>query len=161
MLPTIIENYTDVGIDVGRMVRRILSNLSPDILDGLKEVRILDKCRLLEKCKHPFACYNKGEGTIEIYVSELLGDFPQIISKVLYPITYMGINRDSDYLFAFRGLPHGSAPNLLPSSSSIFTTKTSSPQGRPVFVFCRILSIREVSSLSPRYEDQSLISSVR
>ena len=85
MQPTIIENYTDIGIDVGRIVRRIFSHLPPDILDGLKEVRILDKH------ERAFACYRKGEAVIEIYVSNLLGDFPPIFLKVFYPFTFMVI----------------------------------------------------------------------
>jgi hypothetical protein len=74
---------------VGHILHRILSHLTPDILDGLKEVRILDKCHILEKCKYPFACYKRGKGAIEIFVSELLGHFPPIILKMLYPMTYM------------------------------------------------------------------------
>ena len=91
MQPAVTENYTDIGIDVGSIVRRILSYLSPSILDGLQEVRILDKCQILEKCKKPFACYKREERVIEIYVSEMLGDFRPFILKVFYPFTYMFI----------------------------------------------------------------------
>ena len=37
--------------------------------------------------------------------------------------------------FAFLGLPTGNAVNLLPIMPSIVLMKTSSPQGRPAFVF--------------------------
>jgi hypothetical protein len=83
MGPTVIENYRDIGVDVGHIVRRILSHLSPDILEGLHEVR------LLERHNHAFACYKKEEGAIEIYIADLLGDFPPILLKLLYPLTYM------------------------------------------------------------------------
>jgi len=63
MLPKVTENYTRVGVDVGRIVHRILSHLSPDILDGLNEVR------LLENHNHAFACYKKDEAAIEIYMA--------------------------------------------------------------------------------------------
>ena len=63
MGPKVVENYRDIGVDVGHIVRRILSHLSPDILAGLHEVR------LLEKHDHAFACYKKREGAIEIYVA--------------------------------------------------------------------------------------------
>jgi len=83
MLPKVTENYTRVGVDVGRIVHRILSHLSPDILDGLNEVR------LLENHNHAFACYKKDEAAIEIYIAELLGDFRPIFLKLFYPFTYM------------------------------------------------------------------------
>ena len=83
MLPKIIENYSMVGVDVARIVRRILSHLSPKMLDGLHEVR------LLEKHDHAFACYKKEEGAIEIYVADLLGYLPRILLRLFYPFTYM------------------------------------------------------------------------
>ncbi len=95
MQPTVIENYTDIGIDVGRIVRRILSHLSPEILEDLHEVRILNRH------ERAFACYKKGEGAIEIYVSDLLGDFPPIFLKVFYPFTYtvigMAVGHEIDH----------------------------------------------------------------
>lgn len=83
MLPRIIENHTNVGVNVGRIVHRILSHVSPDILTGLNEVR------LLEGHEQAFACYKKDEGAIEIYLDELLGDFPPVFLKLFYPFTYM------------------------------------------------------------------------
>ena len=83
MLPKIIENYSMVGVDAARIVRRILSHLSPKILDGLHEVR------LLEKHDHAFACYKKEEGAIEIYAADLLGYLPRILLRLFYPFTYM------------------------------------------------------------------------
>jgi len=85
MQPKIIENYTRVGVDVGSIVRRVLSHLPLDILEGLREVRVLDR----NNAHSAFACYLKDEGTIEIYVSDLLGDFPHILLKLFYPFTYM------------------------------------------------------------------------
>ena len=82
MLPTIVEDYQPNGIDVGSIVRRILSHLSPDLLDGLHEVRLLDQH------DKAFACYKRNDGIIEIYVTELLGGFSPIWLKMLYPITY-------------------------------------------------------------------------
>jgi hypothetical protein len=85
MQPVIIENYRKLGVDVGRIVRRILLHLPPDILEGLREVRLLDR--------HDtgFASYRKNGGIIEIYMATLLGDFPPILLKLLYPFTYMFI----------------------------------------------------------------------
>jgi len=83
MGPKVIENYKDIGVDVGHIVRRILSHLSPDILEGLHEVR------LLEKHDHAFACYKREEGAIEIYVADLLGYLPGILLKLFYPFTYV------------------------------------------------------------------------
>lgn len=83
MPPTVIEHYRDIGVDVGYIVHRILSHLSPDILEGLHEVR------LLERHDHALACYKKEEGAIEIYVAELLGYLPRILLKMFYPFTYM------------------------------------------------------------------------
>ncbi len=95
MQPAIIEDYTDIGIDVGRIVRRIIFHLSPEVLDGLREVRLLDRH---EKA---FACYKKGEAAIEIYVSELLGGFPRVLLKTFYPLTYpiigMAVGHELDH----------------------------------------------------------------
>jgi hypothetical protein len=85
MEPKIIENYTKIGVNVGNIVRRILSHLSADILEGLREVRVLDRNNA-----HPaFGCYLKDEGAIEIYVADLLGDFPRIFLKLFYPFSYI------------------------------------------------------------------------
>ena len=83
MPPKIIENHANVGIDAGRIVHRILSHVSPDILTGLNEVR------LLERHDQAFACYKKNEGVIEIYLGELLRDFHPVFLKLFYPFTYM------------------------------------------------------------------------
>ncbi len=79
----IVENYRNVGVDVAHIVRRILSHLSPEVLEGLHEVR------LLEKHDHAFACYKKEEGAIEIYLADLLGFLPPIFWKAFYPFTYL------------------------------------------------------------------------
>jgi hypothetical protein len=83
MGPIIVENYRDVGVDVAHIVHRILSHLSPEVLEGLHEVR------LLEKHDHAFACYKKEEGAIEIYLVDLLGFLPPIFWKAFYPFTYL------------------------------------------------------------------------
>ncbi len=85
MQPRVIENYRDIGVDVGQIVRKILSHLSPEVLEGLHEVR------LLEKHNHAFACYKREEGVIEIYVADLLGYLPRILLKLFYPLTYVVI----------------------------------------------------------------------
>jgi hypothetical protein len=85
MGPIIVENYRDVGVDVAHIVHRILSHLSPEVLEGLHEVR------LLEKHDHAFACYKKEEGAIEIYLADLLGYLPPIFLKVFYPFTYFAV----------------------------------------------------------------------
>jgi hypothetical protein len=85
MQPVIIENYTNLGVDAGRIVRRILAHLPPDILEGLREIRLLDRSDT------GFACYRENERIIEIYMATLLGDFPPILLKLLYPFTYMFI----------------------------------------------------------------------
>ncbi|MFB3887157.1 MAG: hypothetical protein ACE144_18175 [Thermodesulfobacteriota bacterium] len=79
----IVENYRNVGVDVAHIVRRILSHLSPEVLEGLHEVR------LLERHDHAFACYKKAEGAIEIYLVDLLGFLPPIFWKAFYPFTYL------------------------------------------------------------------------
>ncbi len=53
MQPTVIENDKDIGVDVGRIVRRILLYLSPGIVEGLNEVR------LLENSDNAFACIRR------------------------------------------------------------------------------------------------------
>ncbi len=86
--PQIVEKYTDIGTDVGRIVRRILSHLPPDVLDGLREVRILDR-----NTEHPaFGCYRSGEGSIELYVADIIGWLPFFLRKsYLVPYVFVGV----------------------------------------------------------------------
>jgi hypothetical protein len=84
--PTVIENFTDVGVDVGRIVRRILSHVDPHILEGLRQVRLLDPDFTVA-----FARYKKEERAIEIYVENMIGEAPSILLKMMYPITYFYI----------------------------------------------------------------------
>jgi hypothetical protein len=57
-------------------------------------------------------------------------------SKIIYNIQaffedYTRINRDSDYLFDFRGLPHGKALSLLPNNfSSVFKNRSLPQEGK-------------------------------
>ena len=85
MYPKVVDNSTVVGVDIARIVRRILLYLPPDILEGLQEVRVWD-----QNDAHPaFGCYRKHEGVIEIYVADLLGYLPEILLRLFYPFTYM------------------------------------------------------------------------
>lgn len=79
-------NHTYVGVDVERIVRRILSHVDPHMLEGLHEIRLLDP-----GFTDALARYKKDEGTIEIYVGNVIADAPPILLKLMYPITYFYI----------------------------------------------------------------------
>lgn len=85
MNPKIIENYSCIGVDVGKIVRRIISNLPIGPIAGLREIHLLDSH------DSAFATYSRKQKKINIYVSELLGDFPPLFLKLFYPFTYMVI----------------------------------------------------------------------
>jgi hypothetical protein len=86
MVPKIIEGYSEAGVDVGRIVKRIVSYLPENITEGLKEINLLD-----QNIEHPsFGCYRAKESIIEIYVKDILEWQPYILKKT-YLVPYITV----------------------------------------------------------------------
>lgn len=84
----IIEAYSDCGVDIGRIVRRIVKYAPPDCLHGLHEISILDK----DPNNIGFASYSKNERRIELYVKDILGWQPWFLKRsFVFPYLAIGI----------------------------------------------------------------------
>ena len=53
MYPKVIESYGQYGVNVGKMVRRMLRYVPPESIQGLNTIRILDRA----PNDRGFACY--------------------------------------------------------------------------------------------------------
>ena len=87
MAPKIIESYTTCGVDVGRIVKRILRFLDPERLEDLKAINLLDS-------HHPplLGQYRKKDAEIDIYVQEILGWQPWLLRKTfVFPYLTIGL----------------------------------------------------------------------
>ena len=82
----IIENYTPCGVNVGKIVKRILKYAPPSSIEDLKQILIFD----VNPQGRGFACYRGRERTIEIYVKDIIGWLPWILKKT-YIFPYFAI----------------------------------------------------------------------
>lgn len=82
----IIESYTSCGVNVGKIVKRIIRYLPPNILEGINTIKVLD----IHPSHRGFAKYNKQEGQIEIYVQEIVSWQPWLLKKS-YVFPYLSI----------------------------------------------------------------------
>ena len=84
----VTENYQDCGIDVARIIKRILTHAPSECIQGLKEIRLLDK----DPVDKGFARYFRTEGRIELYVADIVGWQPWILKKsYVFPYLTIGI----------------------------------------------------------------------
>jgi len=86
MFPRIRENYTHTGVDVPKIVRRIVKYAPQEVLEGLLEISILDS----DPDGVGFAAYCKNEKRIELYVNDIIGWQPWILRKS-YVFPYFAI----------------------------------------------------------------------
>jgi hypothetical protein len=88
MIPRIIESYSPCGVNVGRIVKRIIRYIEPEILDGLDAINLVD---IHTSCRG-FARYRKDCAQIDIYVNEILGWQPWLLRKsFLFPYLSIGL----------------------------------------------------------------------
>jgi len=86
--PKIVEDYTISGVNVGKIVRRIIEHAPKICLEDLKQVTIVDS----NPEKRGFACYLKDEREIRIFAKELIGWQPWILKKsYLFPYITVGL----------------------------------------------------------------------
>jgi len=86
MHPKIIENYGDCGVNVGKIVNRIIKFAPPASLQGLNQIRIMDK----DPNGIGFACYYKEDAKIEIFIDDIVGWQPWPLKKS-YVFPYLSI----------------------------------------------------------------------
>jgi hypothetical protein len=86
MYPLITEIHFVRGINVAAMVRRMVEHLPSSVLEGLKEIT------LLNTHEKYFGRYIKKEGRIELYVEDIVGWQPWILKKTyFFPYFCIGI----------------------------------------------------------------------
>lgn len=85
---TIVERYSKCGIDVGRIIRRIVKFAPPGSLEGLREIHILDT----DPAEKGFARYWKRESRIELFVKDIVCWQPWLLKKsYLFPYITVGL----------------------------------------------------------------------
>ena len=88
MMPQIIENYSQCGVKVGKVVKRILKYAPPNSIEGLNEVLILDG----DPQGKAFACYERNARRIILYLDEIIGWQPWLLKKsYIFPYLSIGI----------------------------------------------------------------------
>jgi len=86
--PIIISKYTPCGVNVEKIVRRILKYNPKEYVQGLQEIVLLDEA----PNKRRFASYWKEKGRIELYVKGIVGWQPWIIKKTfVFPYLSVGL----------------------------------------------------------------------
>jgi hypothetical protein len=82
----VVENYTPCGVDVAKIVNRILRHAPPGSIDGLKRIVLLDA----NPKKSAFGCYWNESSQIDLYMQYIIGDLPWLLRKT-YIIPYLFI----------------------------------------------------------------------
>ncbi len=86
--PVIIKQHTSCGVNVEKIVRRILKYNPREYVEGLKEIALLDE----GPNKRGFSSYWKEKGRIELYVKDIVGWQPWIIKKTfVFPYLSVGL----------------------------------------------------------------------
>jgi len=84
----IVERYSPCGIDVGRIVRRIIRHAPPNSVADLQRIVLADK----NPGDLAFGCYHKESRQIELYVQSIVGDLPWALKKsYLIPYLFIGL----------------------------------------------------------------------
>jgi hypothetical protein len=78
--PKIIESYSAQGVNLGRIVKRILNNAPKGCLEDLEQVKILDS----DPQSKGFACYIKEAREIRLFAEALVGWQPWILKKTFF-----------------------------------------------------------------------------
>lgn len=121
-IPEIIENYSACGVDIGRIVKRILKNAPKGSLIDLERVRILDS----DSHNRGFACYLKKNREIRLFAKELVDWQPLILRKTfLFPYITVGlalgheidhhVNRENDIIDQERSAEKNAINYIYPS----------------------------------------------
>jgi len=88
MYPRVIEDYQKCGVDVGKIVRTMISHAPEGCLDGLDTVEILDS----SPEGRGFACYWKDRRRIQLFVRDLIAWQPWLFREtVVLPYLTIGL----------------------------------------------------------------------
>lgn len=88
MYPKIIATYSDHGVNIGKIVQRIIKNAPKESIQGLNAVRIVDK----SPDKKGFACYLKDHREIYLFVDDIIGWQPWLLKKsMIFPYLSIGL----------------------------------------------------------------------
>jgi len=86
--PKIIESHSEYGVNIGKIVKRIIRYAPKTSIQGLKIIRILDKA----PNSKGFACYLKEEREIRLFVNDLIGWQPWLLKKsFIFPYLSVGL----------------------------------------------------------------------
>ncbi len=78
----IIESYSNCGVDVAKIIRRIIRFAPQSSIKDLKIIRLVDK----DSYSRGFGCYFKKEKEIRIFVKEIIDWQPWILKKtIIFP----------------------------------------------------------------------------
>jgi hypothetical protein len=88
MLPKITECHSDCGVNVEKIIKRIVKYAPPSSLQDLNEIKILDK----DPENIGFASYCKEERRIELFVDDIIGWQPWLLKKsFIFPYLAIGL----------------------------------------------------------------------
>jgi hypothetical protein len=88
MYPKIIAAYGEYGVNVGKIVQRIIKYAPKDSIKGLNTIRIVDK----SPDKIGFACYLKDHREIYLFVEDIIGWQPWLLKKTfIFPYITIGL----------------------------------------------------------------------
>ena len=86
--PKIIENHIDPDVDARSIIERIIKYAPEDALHELNEIVLFDTNQN-DDC---FACYRRGEKSIELYLGDIIGWLPWILKRsYVVPYLFVGI----------------------------------------------------------------------
>lgn len=86
MTPRIIESYSDCGVNVGKIIRRIISFVQPEAIDGLSAIILLDRSQ-----SGGLGFYQGKDHVIYLFVHEIVGWQPWIFKKTfIFPYLTIG-----------------------------------------------------------------------
>ena len=85
MALTIIENHSDCGVNIRKIIERIIRHAPPDCLDGLEEIRILNK----DPADISFAKYDRIQKRIEIYKTFCMQQNRLTISQIICKVNHI------------------------------------------------------------------------
>ena len=122
MNPKIIEQHSEADINVLAIVQRIIKHLSPETLDGLQEIVIMDT----NPDANAFGCYRKAHKRIELYLDGITLWQPWLLKKTyLFPYLIIGmalgheidhhVNRDKVNIDREASAENNALPYVYPS----------------------------------------------
>lgn len=86
--PIVFESYDHCGVDISRIVKRIIKYAPKNSLEGLNKICILDN----DYQRRGFACYLKDKKEIRLFTKELVAWQPWILKKTyLFPYITVGL----------------------------------------------------------------------